>query len=419
MCSGELQEIRCELGAVSRPKFNRTLAVNAAHVRTSMAPEITFFPVGNGDMTLIKLESGRTILIDTNIREPGDGVRDVAKDLRGELKSDEQGRPYVDVMVLSHPDQDHCRGLEAEFHLGPLSDYSDDAKPKKIVIREMWSSPLIFRRASKNHKLSADAKAWNREAKRRVELFRENGIGANGDRVIVLGEDRDGKTDDLGDILVKEGETICTVCGVNQNNFSALLLAPMLADDDEEDEVLSKNESSVIMNYAIGAGNNPDAVKFLSGGDAEVAIWARQWERHKDNPTPLEYNLLSTPHHCSWRTLSSDSWSDLRRKAKVNPDARAALSQALPGATIVASSNVIKDDDVDPPCIRAKEEYEAIARDARGEFWNTSTYLSEDNQQPLKFEVSEGGLKRVKKRADAAATAVSGVGLGKQPLMHG
>ncbi|CPF96795.1 Uncharacterised protein [Burkholderia pseudomallei] len=384
-----------------------------------MAPEITFFPVGNGDMTLIKLESGRTILIDINIRTPGNGVRDVSKDLRDELKTDDLGRPYVDVMVLSHPDQDHCRGLEAEFHLGPLSDYSDGGKPKKIVIREMWSSPLIFRRASKNHTLSDDAKAWNREAKRRVELFRKNGIGADGNRVIVLGEDKDGKTDDLGNILVKEGETIREVCGVRQYNFGALLLAPMLADDDEEDDVLTKNESSVIMSYAIGVGTNSDAVKFLSGGDAEVAIWERQWERHKGDPTPLEYNLLSTPHHCSWHTLSWDSWSELRRKAKVSPDARSALSQALPGATIVASSNVIKDDDVDPPCIRAKEEYEAIAKEAKGEFWNTSTYLSEDNQQPLKFEVSEGGLKRVKKRADATAAAVAGVGLGKQPLMHG
>lgn len=71
------------------------------------------------------------------------------------------------------------------------------------------------------------------------------------------------------------------------------------------------------------------------------------------------------------------------------------------------------------PCIRAKEEYEAIAKDAQGEFWNTSTYLSEDDQQPLTFEVSEGGLKRVKKTKAGAAASVASMGLGKQPLMHG
>ena len=46
-----------------------------------MAAVITFFPVDNGDMTLLELESGRRILIDINIRQPNDDVRDVAKDL--------------------------------------------------------------------------------------------------------------------------------------------------------------------------------------------------------------------------------------------------------------------------------------------------------------------------------------------------
>ncbi|WP_202593403.1 hypothetical protein [Ferriphaselus sp. R-1] len=160
-------------------------------------PKITFYPVGNGDMTLLELESGARVLIDINIRQAGEGIRDVAKDLRSNLAIDAKGRPYVDAMVLSHPDQDHCRGLEEQFHLGPLSDYDDTAETKKIVIREMWSSPIIFRRASVNHTLSDDAKAWNKEARRRVAQFRENGIGANGDRILVLGEDADGKTDGL------------------------------------------------------------------------------------------------------------------------------------------------------------------------------------------------------------------------------
>ena len=92
-----------------------------------MAATITFFPVDCGDMTLIQLESGRTILIDINIRAVTDGVRDVAKDLRDRLDTDAKGYPYVDVMLLSHPDQDHCRGLVEHFHLGPLADYK---KPK-------------------------------------------------------------------------------------------------------------------------------------------------------------------------------------------------------------------------------------------------------------------------------------------------
>jgi hypothetical protein len=391
-----------------------------------MTPQITFYPVGNGDMTLLRLESGRTILIDSNIRKPGDDIRDVAKDLRDALQTDEKGHPYVDVMVMSHPDQDHCRGLREHFHMGPLIDYrekSDESSDlKKIIIREMWSSPLVFRRSdSKNHGLCEDAKAWNTEARRRVKRFKEYGLGSYGDRILILGEDVDGKTNTLSQILVKEGERISEVCGDHQANFSALLLAPLLANDAQEDEDLSKNESSVIMNYSFSVGGVKDAVKFLSGGDAEVAIWERQWARHKSTPEKLEYNLLLTPHHCSWHSMSHDSWSTLRRKVKVSDDALAALSQALPGAAIVASSNIIKDDEVDPPSIRAKEEYEAITKNVKGEFWNTSAYLSAAQQEPLMFEVSAGGLKRVRTSSTAASRiggAVGG-GIGGEPLGHG
>ena len=119
-----------------------------------MPTTITFFPVDNGDMTLIKFGDldATTLLIDVNIRQDADDpdgdARDVAKDLRDRLKKDENGRPYVDAFLLSHPDQDHCRGLTRHFHLGPLDKYLDDNKDdkdKKIVIREMWSSPIVFR----------------------------------------------------------------------------------------------------------------------------------------------------------------------------------------------------------------------------------------------------------------------------------
>ena len=73
-----------------------------------MATSITFFPVDNGDMTLICLgdKAGTTILIDCNIRaaadDPDDKTRDVAQDLRERLKRDSNGRPYVDVFPWTH-----------------------------------------------------------------------------------------------------------------------------------------------------------------------------------------------------------------------------------------------------------------------------------------------------------------------------
>ncbi len=80
-----------------------------------MASTLSFFPVGNGDMTLVESESGHKMLFDLNIRaaadDPDDDTPDVANLLRGHLNRDTEDRLYVDVLLVSHPDKDHCTGL--------------------------------------------------------------------------------------------------------------------------------------------------------------------------------------------------------------------------------------------------------------------------------------------------------------------
>jgi len=396
-----------------------------------MPTTITFFPVDNGDMTLVKFgdASGTTLLIDVNIRQDGDDpdnndVRDVAKDLRARLKKDTNGRPYVDAFLLSHPDQDHCRGLERHFHIGALADYPDDDKDytdKKIVIRELWSSPIVFRRASKNHTLCDDAKAFNAEARRRVAVNRKQYFAVeDGDRIKVLGEDVDGKTDDLAPICHKVNSVFSTICGSTSAFFSARLLGPFEPQDDEDkEELMAKNQSSVIINFTLAADtSNPKGANFLTGGDAEVYIWREQWARHKHEPHVFEYDLLQTPHHCSWHTLSDDSWSDKRREAKVDGDARKALSQANQGASIVASSKPIMDDENDPPCIRAKEEYEDILSSKSGTFYCTGEHPKKSAVEPLEFTVGQWGLTPPAKK-DGGAKVAGIIGAAKAPMPHG
>src|SRR5690606_16610755 len=182
----------------------------------------------------------------------------------------------------------------------------------------------------------------------------------------------------------------------------------------EEDEVLSKNNSSVISLFQLSSGAIADACRFLSGGDAEVEIWERLWERHEANAEQrLGYDLLLTPHHCSWHSLSHDSWSKKGEDAKVSEDARSALGQPRDGATIVASSKTITDDDSDPPCIRAKREYESILDDVDGDF----ICVADEGDEPVEFDVKAGGLERVKKKvaARSAATVSAPLVIGARP----
>lgn len=387
-----------------------------------MASKITLFPVGNGDMTLIETDSGRKILIDLNIRaaadDPDDDTPDIASILRERLERDAEGRLYLDALLLSHPDKDHCTGLRKHFHLGPPDEWSE--KDDKIIIREMWSSPMVFRRASRNNVLCDDAKAFNTEARRRVQKFRDaGGIVGDGDRILILGEDENGKTDDLMAILVHVDETFSRINGQYDWSMTARLLAPLpKADDEEEEETLSKNHSSTILQFSLAGDQVVDKCRFLTGGDAEVAIWERLWQRHSWRPDWLSYDILQTPHHCSWHSLSYDSWSEMGEDAEVCEDARNALSQAREGATIVASSKPIKDDDSDPPCIRAKREYVAIADGVNGTFKCAGEHPSEKSPDVMEFEIGKAGP-RLKTKLMKAATVLSSGVIGGQPLAHG
>ncbi len=367
-----------------------------------MTAKIEFFPVGNGDMTLITLESGRTILIDVNIRKAADDENDdetvdVAKLLRDRLERDASGRLYVDAFLLSHPDEDHCRGLDRHFHLGRPEDWNK--KDDQILIREMWSSPIIFRRKKDvENSLCEDADAWWGEARRRVKLYRstrqKSSIG-DGNRIQVLGEDKDGKTDDLTEILVKTDTQITRIGGEVDGSFYGWLLAPHLVSKEEAENLAGKNHSSVVVRFGIQGGDQADACQFLTGGDAEVENWERVWARNQNRRTRLSYDILLAPHHCSWHSLSYDSWSEKGEKAKVAPDARSALSQARNSACLVASSNEIKDDENDPPCIRAKREYEDISRDATGTFLCSADECGDD---VLFFEIDANGPTRGSKK---------------------
>lgn len=404
-----------------------------------MAGKITFFPVDNGDMTLIKLDDDRqtSILIDMNIRQKAedddDDTRDVNEDLRSRLNEDENGRPYVDVFVLSHPDQDHCLGADRNLHLKPLDDYNDspnEGENKKIVVREIWSSPVVFRRASKNNTLCPDAKAIQKEAKRRVEAFRANQNASSiadmnaGDRIRLIGEDEDGKTDDILAIVSKVDETFSEINAEDSGYAMMTVLGPLPADEIEGDEEkLASNNSSIIMQYHFWprstAGSGAGYCLYLTGGDAGVEVWDRLDDRHKsDNFEPLVYDLLLSPHHCSWRSLSHDRWSKMGEMAQASPRARHAMSNGRSNARIIASSKPIIKDEDNPPHERAKREYVSLVSDENS-FYCTGEYPDEYSPEPLEFVITANGFEPPRKKSTSVTGTAAAIGATTTRVPHG
>ncbi|MCP4295721.1 MAG: hypothetical protein GY786_08960, partial [Proteobacteria bacterium] len=301
--------------------------------------KVAFFPVGekNGGMTLIKLNDKRktTILIDCSIGD--DSIADhcdVNKELRDRLPTDSNDRPYVDAFILTHRHDDHLKGFTKHFHTGSRDDYKDDDDELKIVIRELWSSHNFWKPSTKNYRLCDDAKAFNTEMKRRVDLFKEDKkVQFEGDRAIIVGKDPDGKTDGLEDINYDIGDTFTKINTYNiSSKLQGFIHSPIEQQEGEDDECFTdKNRQSIVVQLTVIQGSKRN--KLLMAADAECLVWETLWGDYKDDTEKLEYDILYAPHHCSWHSLSYDSQSK-DEDPKVCEDAKNALSQNKDGAFI-------------------------------------------------------------------------------------
>ena len=85
---------------------------------------------------------------------------------------------------------------------------------------------------------------------------------------------------------------------------------------------------------------------------------------------------------------------------------------------MVASCKPIADDDSDPPCIRAKREYLAIVKDAKGEFYCTGEYPDAKAVEPLVFTVTSGGVQPPSKK-EVGSKAAAVLTSARSPMPHG
>jgi len=373
---------------------------------------ITFFPVGdkNGGMTLLRLNNsyGTTILIDCSIGDDSIAEHcDVNQEFRDRLPSDSDGRPYVDAFILTHRHEDHLKGFQKHFHLGPLDEYVGEDDELKIIINELWSSHNFWKPSSTKYNLCEDAKAFNKEMKRRVELFEDDElIQSEGDRAIIVGKDPDGKTDDLEKINNDIGDRFTKVnnCDIS-DKMSGLILSPIEKQEDEEDEYYTdKNRQSIVVQLTVWQSSN--ANKILLSADAECLVWETLYGQYSAKKENLEYDILTAPHHCSWHSISYDSQSE-NDDPEVCDHAVKALSQCKVGAFIISQSKIINDDDSDPPSYAAKQEYVEVVSEKQ--FLCTNEYPLKDKPEPIEFYLTANGpqLRGVKEKSKLAVAALS------------
>jgi len=370
-----------------------------------MDAKITYFPVGNGDTSLIRLTDKTSIITDYNIceasRDEDDDSRyDVHAHLLEELERDGDGRPFTDAFILTHPDQDHCRGFEITFHTGDPSTYKKkEDEPEKIIVAELWFSQRIF--SNYEDSLCDDAEVFREEALRRIKLYRDKTQGWDqpGNRIRIIGYGESEETKGLDEITTAPGNSINEINNSVKDDFSFFVHAPFKRDVDSDGD---RNNTSIVLQARFDIDGTERAGLAMFGGDACWEIWARILELSEDDS--LEWDLFLSPHHCSWSFFNDVPYAENKVPQQTSLDI---LDKHRAGAFVMASSKPIKDDDDNPPHYPAKQEYVKVVGSSK--FYCCGEHPSEDKPEPLVFRMTKNGPQKTDSSTSSKVRSASAV----------
>jgi len=96
-------------------------------------------------------------------------------------------------------------------------------------------------------------------------------------------------------------------------------------------------------------------------------------------------------------------------KKEIKPSAEAILKKQIGNsAHIIASSNEIKNNDNNPPCYEAKQQYIKKLNSGSSHFLNTATHSKVGNiPQPIVFKINENGKTLREISTVAGASSIS------------
>lgn len=339
-----------------------------------------FWPVGSGDSTTIVVDADTFVQVDVRhlacADEGDEDPRMAVVDKLIEILPKVDGEPFLSVFILTHPDEDHCRGFADLL--------------SRVTIGELWHAPRVFREYPRD--LCDDAKAFRKEAKRRVAKIIQNGGSAvDGDRVRVIGYDSLLDEDDYkgfpSSLLSIPGTSVSELNGIEcSDRFKAFIHGPF-KDDCEGD----RNDTSVAMQVSLYDGDA--AAKALLFGDLCYAPIKRIFDA--SDADDLAWHIFLAPHHCSKSVMYAKGEGESEESLKQD------ILDAVEGAAqspgyIVSSSQPIPDTNEagdNPPHAKAKHRYEEIVPD---EFLCTQEHPNTEAPEPIIFSLGENGLEYIK-----------------------
>ena len=343
--------------------------------------KVTFYPLGNADSYLIQTDHGKLFLFDfADMKDPDDAF-DKRIPLEESIKKD-IGWPSVkaiDVLAISHGDNDHVKGISDTFWLEHAKKYQE---LDRIVIKELWvPAALLVEEGSED-----DTRIVRQEARHRFLEKKGIWVFARPEHLKDWLESRGKKLDDYRDLICDAGKVVPN-WSLSSNGIEFFVHSPFAEKTD--DGFLERNPNSLVMQVSIASGGT--ATKLLATGDSDSEQWEKIVEitRYHGNDTKLAWDIFKIPHHCSYTAMSAEKGSHITEPTE---EFKWLMGQGAEHGILVSPSKEISSETTtQPPHLEAYRRYKTVANQLNADLVITMEHPDKKNPQRLIIQIDRNG----------------------------
>lgn len=369
--------------------------------------KLKFYPLGNADCTLIQLENDRIILVDFADMKDSEDDSDKRIALSEEIKDilDSLDRNYIDVVAITHLDDDHIKKFSEFFYMDHAKKYQDE---DRIKINELWVPAAIILEEGTS---SGEGKVLRAEARHRFKSGNDILVFSKPERLKDWLKNEGLSLKERENLIVSAGETVRTF-SIEDDGLEIFAHAPFTADiDDKPGDEIDRNDSALILHMTFQSGDVSSRVIFAS--DSTSGTWGdivKVTEYYK-NDERLDWNIFKVGHHCSYKSLNDEEKGTTKTEA--TEEVERLFDHGLDEGLLISSSKPIpsNDEDPQPPHRQTAKYYREIAEKISGEFLVTMENEEDDNGNiyPIVIQIGEDGVK-VEKHSRNQVTYTSSAG---------
>ena len=365
--------------------------------------QVTFYPLGNADTSLVELQDGRRILFDytnTGTADDGDKRCDLPKLLKADMKNADT--VTYSVVAFTHLDADHCTGASDFFWFDHATKYQGDGRYK---IKTLW----VPAGAITEEGLDDCARVIRQEARHRLKAGKGIKVFSRPERLKDWLAANGLTVDDRRNCCVDAGKLVPEF-SLDTDAVEFFVHSPHARRTDDRG-VEDRNGDSIMVQARFEEGG--EHTDMLITGDMPHDALAEVVDitRHYKNDYRLHWNIYHLPHHCSYKSIGPDKGKD--KTQPVDQVKWLCETQGETSGYIISPSKPIpytdtaEDVDVQPPHRQAANYYKEDVLDDTRHFLVTMAEPSSTNPKPTVLLITrDGAVKDTSGGGVAAAASV-------------